>query len=105
MNTEVIYADGSISEFKENGATMHSGPIAIHRIRLITAKSALSLYIKTEGRMELTQGGANAAVVNVIAPITGKKYKRSMNGKREALADCCAILEQIESGAVVWEES
>ena len=105
MNTEVIYTDGSISEFRDNGATIHSGLLAINRIRLITAQSALRMYVNTEGRMEITRGGAQMAIQNVIAPLTGKKYKRSMNGKREALEDCITLLAEIEGTAVVWEES
>ena len=103
MKTEVIYQDGSTSEF-EGGGSFHSGQLAIMRLRLITAKSALGMYIKTEGRMEMTRGGAQMSVENVIAPLTGKKYKRSMNGKREALLDCEKLLWAIENNAVVWEE-
>ena len=103
MKTEVIYEDGSRSEFRDGGA-FHDGELAIVRLRLITAKSALSIYIKYEGKMELTRGGAQAAIVNVIEPLTGKKYKRSMNGKREALLDCEELLWAIENNAVVWAE-
>jgi hypothetical protein len=105
MTTEVIYPDGSISEFREGGATIHSGELAIHRLRLITAKSALGMYVKTDGRMEMTRGGAQMSIENVIAPLTGKKYKRSMNGKREALEDCLALLAQLEESAVVWTDN
>jgi hypothetical protein len=44
------------------------------------------------------------AIENVIAPITGKKYKRSMNGKAEALADAEYLLSTLEDSAVVYEE-
>lgn len=104
MTTEVIYPDGSISEFHEDGPTIHSGDLAIQRLRLITAKSALGFYIQTDGKMEITRGGAQMSIENVIAPITGKKYKRSMNGKREALDDCLALLAELEGSAVVWKE-
>lgn len=105
MTTEVIYADGSRSEFSETGGAVHDGSLAIHRLRLIAAKSALGIYIKTEGRMEMTRGGAQMSIENVIAPLTGKKYKRSMNGKREALEDCLTLLSEIEGTAVVWKEN
>ena len=105
MATEVIYADGSRSEFSETGGAVHDGILAIHRLRLLTAKSALGMYIKTEGRMEITRGGAQMSIENVIAPITGKKYKRSMKGKQEALDDCLSLLAEIEGTAVVWKEN
>lgn len=105
MTVEAIYGDGSRSEWTEGGASVHVGVSAIDRLRLITAKSALSIYIKYEGRMELTRGGAVAAIRNVIEPMTGKTYKRSMNGKREALADCEALLAALEASAVVYEEA
>lgn len=102
--TEVIYADGSRSEFTEGGGAMHDGELAITRLRLITAASALKVYIRTEGKMQLTANGAALAIRNVIEPLTGKKYKRSMNGKQEALDDCLFLIWAIENGAVVWEE-
>lgn len=104
MNTEVIYPDGSISTFHDGGGSTHDGPLAIDRLRLIVAKQALETYIKFDGRMEITRGGARMAIENVIAPITGKKYKRSMNGKRDALADCYELLITLEDSAVIYEE-
>lgn len=63
----------------------------IERLRVFTAKQALAINIRTDGRMELTRGGTKAAL-GIIADITGKTYKRGMAGKREALADAEAIL-------------
>ena len=100
---EVIYKDGSMSEFDERGS-FHNGGLAIERMRLITAKSALKIYINTEGKMQLTRNGAQNAIVNVIEPLTGKKYKRSMKGKQEALADCIELLATLEHEAVIYEE-
>jgi hypothetical protein len=100
---EVIYKDGSTSEFDERGA-FHNGGLAIERLRLISAKSALEIYIKTQGRMELTRNGARNAIQNVIEPLTGKTYKRSMKGKQEALDDCVQLLAMLEHEAVVYEE-
>lgn len=100
---EVLYPDGSRSEFTEGGGSFHEGDLAMERLRLIMAKSALSLYIKTDGKMQVTRNGATLAIRNVIEPLTGKTYKRSMKGKAEALADCEALLAEIEGTAVVLE--
>jgi hypothetical protein len=105
MSQEVIYQDGSMSEFGERGGSSHSGNLAIERIRLITAKIALETYIKFNGEFQITRNGAQKAIKNVIEPLTGLKYKRSMNGKIAALEDCIALLNQIEYEAVVYEES
>lgn len=104
MSTEVIYPDGSMSTFHEGGGASHSGELAMDRLRLITAMSALQIYIKYNGRMELTRGGAQMAIKNVIEPITGKTYKRSMKGKQEALDDCIALIDMLERSAVVYTE-
>lgn len=103
MDTEVIYPDGSMSTFAD-GAAFHEGPLALERLRLITAKHALSTYLRTGGAMQLTRNGAQLAIKNVIEPLTGQTYKRSMKGKEQALADCQALLDAIESGAVIYEE-
>lgn len=63
----------------------------IHRLRVFTAKQALEMYLRTDGRMELTRGGTRIAL-EIVAEITGKDYKRGKAGKREALADAEAIL-------------
>lgn len=102
---EVIYKDGSMSEFDERGQ-FHNGGLAIERIRLITAKSALEINI--DSGMELTRDGSWSAVMNVIAPLTGKDYKSgkrlTVKGKREALADCKELIAKLEHEAVVYEE-
>ena len=100
---EVIYKDGSMSEFDERGS-FHNGGLAIERMRLLTAKSALDIYIKYQGKMELTRNGARNAIHNVIEPLTGKTYKRSMKGKQEALDDCIQLLAELEHDAVIYEE-
>jgi hypothetical protein len=101
-STEVMYADGSTSQFKES-CTVHEGQLAMLRLQLLTAKSALEIYIKTGGAMQLTRNGATLAIRNVIAPLTDKHYPRSMNGKKQALADCIHIIHGIESGAILLE--
>lgn len=103
MATEVIYSDGSVSTFGAEGGGFHAGDMALMRIRLLAAKSALEVYIKFDGKMQLTRNGAQLAIKNVIEPLTGKTYKRSMKGKIEALDDCYALIAVIEQGAVVLE--
>ncbi len=76
-----------------NAVTTEAG---ISHIQLFVAKQALETYIRFDGKMQLTRNGAQLAIQNVIAPITGKTYKRSMAGKREALADCTALLDSLE---------
>lgn len=104
MAQEVIYSDTSTSTFHGNGGSFHEGPLAMDRLRLIAARSALNIYIKHGGKMQLTRNGAQMAIKNVIEPMTGKTYKRSMNGKREALEDCEYLIWAIENNAVVYEE-
>ena len=101
MATEVIYQDGSTSSFTEGGAQFHDGDLAIIRLRLITAHNALSFNIKTG--MQITRNGWQAAMRNVIEPLTGKTYKASKKGKLEALQDCESMIAAIEAGVVVLE--
>jgi len=100
---EVIYADGSQSTFNGGGG-MHTSGLAITRLRLIAARSALRIYIKSGGKFQLTKNGAQLAIQNVIEPLTGNSYKRSMKGKVAALDDCEALIWAIENDAVVWKE-
>ena len=104
MAQEVIYSDTSTSTFHGDGGSFHEGPLAMERLRLISARSALRMHIKSNGKMQLTRNGTQMAIKNVIEPLTGKEYKRSMKGKREALEDCEALLWAIENNAVVYEE-
>ena len=104
MSTEVIYQDGSMSEFHDGGGSSHHGDLAIERLRLITAKSALTIYIKYQGKMQLTRNGAQNAIANVIEPLTGKTYTRSMKGKQEALDDCVELLQRMENNTVRYTE-
>ncbi len=104
MNTEVIYQDGSMSEFYDGGGSSHGDGLAIERLRLISAKHALTIYIKTQGKMELTRNGARKAIQNVIEPLTGKTYKRSMKGKQEALDDCLELLDFLEHNTIRYTE-
>jgi hypothetical protein len=103
MGQEVIYPDGSVSTFSEEGGSFHDGGLAIERLRLLTAASALKVYLMSDGKRQVTRNGAQLAIANVIQPLTGKTYKRSMKGKEEAYADCLAMIAQIEGEAVVME--
>jgi hypothetical protein len=105
MSTEVIYTDGSRSEFHEGGGSSHEGYGAIERIRLLNAIACLRVYIKCNGEMQLTRNGAQNAIKRVVEPLTGRTYKRSMNGKKEALADAEYLVAAIENAAVVWEDT
>ena len=67
------------------------------RMRLFLAKQALDIYVRTEGQMEATRNGTRSAV-RIVEGYTGKTYKRSMAGRREALADAEALLEGIAEG-------
>lgn len=104
MAQEVIYTDTSTSTFHNGGGSSHAGALAITRLRLISARSALQVYIKSDGKMQLTRNGAQLAIKNVIEPLTRKQYKRSMKGKQEALEDCEYLIWAIENDAVVYEE-
>jgi hypothetical protein len=104
MSTEIIYQDGSMSEFHDGGGSSHHGDLAIERLRLISAKGALNVYINTQGKMQLTRNGAQNAVKHVIEPLTGKTYKRSMKGKQEALNDCIELLQYLENNTVRYTE-
>lgn len=106
MKTEVIYPDGSTSTFQGEGS-FHEGHLAIERLRLITAKHALQMFLNTG--MELTYQGSKLAAVNVVGPIMDKDYRSSSGrltkkGKREALEDCIYLLALLENSVVVWNE-
>jgi len=106
MGMDVIYADGSVSTFHEGGA-FHEGS-GITRLRLITAKQALEIHLKYEGRMALTRNGHIGAVVNVIEPLSGKKFttpsgKVTMKVARSALGECLRMLHDLEASAVILE--
>ena len=100
---EVLYADGSTSTFKRGGS-FHAGNAAVMRYSLISARMALRTYIRSEGKFQVTHNGAQNAIKNLIEPMTGKKYKRSMAGKVEALTDCDDLILAIEAYAVVWAD-
>lgn len=105
---EVIYEDGSMSTFTGGGGATHAG-LGIVRLRLIVARQALEIYLKYDGNWQLTRDGHRLAVLNVIEPLSGKRFA-SPSGRvtkracREALAECKALIAGIEAGAVVWVE-
>jgi hypothetical protein len=99
---QATYQDGSTSKFDGSmGGATHVGGLAIERMRLKMAKIAIET--KLNSNMEVTRNGCKMAIEHVIAPLTGKTYARSRKGKEEALADCIAILAEIEGNAVVSE--
>lgn len=105
--TEVLYPDGSRSEFTEGGGAFHEGDLAMERLRLLTARQALRINLERNG-WELTRNGSYMAVMAVIAPLTGKDYltasgRLTKKGKAQALADCEELLTLIEGNAVVLE--
>lgn len=107
--TEVIYADSSTSTFYGNGGASHEGDLAIARLQLITAKHALEIYLKYDGKFQLTRDGHRLAVVNVIEPMSGETFttpsgKVTKKSCREALEWCKDMIYAIEHGAVVLEE-
>jgi hypothetical protein len=67
----------------------------INLLQVFVAKQALETYIRFDGKMELTRGGAQSAL-RILSGITGNTYKRGMAGKHEALADAEAILAACE---------
>ena len=84
--------------------------IAMNRMRLITARSALEVYIRYEGRMQVTRNGHRMAVINVIEPLSGKTFstpsgKVTMKSCRDALAECNRLLNEIDATAIVYDGS
>jgi hypothetical protein len=64
---------------------------AINHVRLFVVKQAIEAEMN--GGMRLTRVmSAHQAIQSVLAPITGKTYKRSQAGKREALADIAELI-------------
>jgi hypothetical protein len=82
--------------------------IAMHRARLINAKHALEVYLRHDGRMQLTAGGHRKAVILVIEPLSGKTFttptgKVTKAGCRAALKECYALLASIDDTAIVYD--
>lgn len=107
MTTEVLYPDGSTATYHDGGGSFHDGELAIERLRLISARMAISMYLKHG--FELTRDGSYMAVVNVIAPLTGIDYftpkgRLTKKGKTLALAHCQLLLDELEASAIIYEE-
>jgi hypothetical protein len=106
MSTEVMYSDGSISQFYEDGYQTHDGNMALDRLRLITAIHALRTRIDLG--MEITAHGSKLAVINVIEPLSGQSFhtasgRLTAKGRRQALICAEGLLEALESGAVIYK--
>lgn len=98
---EAIYSDGSYAQ-----PGLRAGGLAVRSLSLFSAIQALEVYIKWEGRMQLTRDGHRKAIINVIEPMTGQKFttptgKVTMAGCRKALVAAKALLEQIEADRVI----
>lgn len=107
MGMDVIYADGSVSTFHEDGGSFHEGS-GITRLRLITARSALKVYLKSDGQWQLTRDGHRHAVLNIIEPLSGKMFatptgKVTKASCRKALVECERLLAELEGNAVILE--
>ena len=107
MGMDVIYADGSVSTFHADGGSFHEGS-GITRLRLITARSALKVYLKSDGQWQLTRDGHRHAVLNVIEPLSGKKFstpsgKVTQKSCRLALMEADRLLAKLEGNAVILE--
>jgi hypothetical protein len=101
MTKTIRFDDGSTIEQHSSGTT-HGGGLAIDRLRLIMAASALTVNI--EHGYQVTRNGWQAAMGNVIEPLTGKTYKRSKKGKIEALHDCYQMINDIEENVTVTDD-
>lgn len=75
---------------------MSDTEVSVNPPQVFVARQALEVYVRTDGKMELTRGGARRAL-EIASSITGKAYRRSMNGKRDALADLEVIDEAIRT--------
>lgn len=110
MPTDALFPDGSVATFSDNGGSFHDGGMAMDRMRLIAARSALQTYIKWNGQMQLTRNGHYFAIVNVIEPLSGRKFttatgRVTMPRVRAALEECERLLASIEGSAIVMEVS
>lgn len=107
MTKTIRFDDGSTIEQHSSGTTHGGGPregggLAMERLRLIMAASALTFNI--EHGHQVTRNGWQAAMGNVIEPLTGKTYKRSRKGKIEALHDCYQMINDIEENTTVTDD-
>ena len=91
------FADGSFIE-KHQAGTTHSGSLAMIRVAFITAVHTLKFNVDTGH--EVTRNGSKMAV-DRVAHTTGKVYKRSKAGKREAMQDAQGIVAAIEMGLII----
>lgn len=106
MPTEVLYEDGSRSEFHDGGGSTHDGRLAVARFALIAAKHALILNLNTG--MEPSAGYLKYVAIPNITAMTGVNYltgsgRLTASGKRRALADCEAVIDAINTNAVVMQ--
>ena len=101
--SEAIYPDGSYSQ-----PGLRAGGMAVRSLSLFAACQALEVYLRHDGRMQLTANGHRKAVINVIEPMTGEKFttpsgKVTKAGCRKALAAGRKLLDEIDASRVVLD--
>jgi hypothetical protein len=101
---EALHPDGSITQVHEDGTVTIDGPIAVRRWEMISAINGLKLNIRTEGRMHVRRGYTQQCVA-FASMLTGKKYPRSMNGKKAAMADLEQMVADLNRAAVVLDSN
>lgn len=101
LKWEAVYSDGSYAQ-----PGLRAGGLAVNSLALFSAIQALEVYLKWDGRMQLTANGHRKAVINVIEPMTGQTFttpsgKVTKAGCRKALAAAKALLDQIDADRVI----
>jgi len=65
--------------------------------RMVTLKQALSIHIKTQGRMRLTRGATPTRMLQMASEYTGKRYTRGQQAL--ALQDLETLMESFRQEA------
>ena len=63
--------------------------------RMVTLKQALSIHVKTEGRMRLTRMATPTNMLKMASEYTGKRYRRGE--QNVALQDLVMVLESLKN--------
>lgn len=77
-NSEIVH---------HQGGTTLSGPDAMRYFHGLQVQHAISLYIKTGGRIIVTRGATISRMLALATTFTNKKYKNTEAGRLEAEAD------------------
>jgi hypothetical protein len=62
---------------------------------MVTLKQALSIHVKTEGRMRLTRMATPTNMLKMASEYTGKRYRRGE--QNVALQDLVMVLESLKN--------